>query len=458
MKKRSDKKLKQQANFTKGKIVGPLLWFAVPILFALFLQAMYGAVDLMVVGKFADSTDVSAVSTGSQMMMTITNLISSLAMGTTIYLGQKIGEGDRKMGGEIIGASICLFLVIGLLFTVLVPVNAGALAGLMNAPEEAFERTTQYIRICGIGSTVIIAYNLIGSIFRGIGDSQTPLVTVMIACVCNILGDLLLVAVFHMGTRGAALATVFAQVISVVISFALICRKELPFAFGRKQIRWNGNIIGRVVKLGIPIALQDLLVGASFLIILAIVNSLGLVASAGVGVAEKVCGFIMLVPSAFMQAMSAFVAQNRGAGRYDRAERALWYVIGVSTMIGVGMFFLAFFHGDLLAGIFSNDREVIAAGADYLKAYAIDCMLTCFLFCFIGYFNGMGLTGFVMVQGIAAAFLVRIPVSWYMSRQIPVSLFHIGLGIPCSTVLQILLCFGCMAVVKKKRRQELKTK
>lgn len=238
--------MKQQADFTKGKIIGPLLWFAVPILFALFLQAMYGAVDLMVVGKFADSKDVSAVSTGSQMMMTITNLISSLAMGTTIYLGQKIGEGDRKMGGEIIGASICLFLVIGLLFTVLVPMNAGVLAGLMNAPKEAFSRTTQYIQICGIGSTVIIAYNLIGSIFRGMGDSQTPLITVLIACVFNILGDLLLVAVFHMGTRGAALATVFAQVISVVISFVLIRRREFPFEFWQKADpmewahHWNG--------------------------------------------------------------------------------------------------------------------------------------------------------------------------------------------------------------------------
>lgn len=450
--------MKGQTDFTKGRIVVPLLQFAVPILFALFLQAMYGAVDLMVVGQFADSTDVSAVSTGSQMTMTITNLVSSLAMGTTIYLGQKIGEGNQKMGGEIIGASICLFLVLGVFLTITISIGAGALAGIMNAPEESFALTTEYIRICGIGSIIIIAYNLIGSIFRGMGDSRTPLITVLIACVCNILGDLLLVAVFHMGTRGAAFATVFAQIISVVASLALIRRRELPFMFSRKQIRWNGGIIGRVVKLGIPIALQDLLVGISFLIILAIVNSLGLVASAGVGVAEKVCGFIMLVPSAFMQAMSAFVAQNRGAGRYDRAERALWYVIGVSTVIGIAMFFLAFFHGDLLAGIFSNDLQVIEAGAEYLKAYAIDCMLTCFLFCFIGYFNGMGLTGFVMIQGIAAAFLVRVPVSWYMSRQTPVSLFHIGLGIPCSTVLQILLCFGCMAYVKKKRLlQQTKT-
>ena len=205
-------------NFTEGKIIGPLLRFAGPILFALFLQSMYGAVDLLIVGKFADAADVSAVSTGSQIMMTLTNLVSSLAMGMTILLAQKIGEKKPEEGGRIIGSGILLFLLIGILMTILASGLSPQLAALMNAPEEAFDLTTSYIRICGLGMIVIIAYNLIGSIFRGIGDSQTPLITVLIACLCNIAGDLLLVAVFHMGTSGAAIATVFAQLVSVVIS------------------------------------------------------------------------------------------------------------------------------------------------------------------------------------------------------------------------------------------------
>ena len=250
---------------------------------------------------------------------------------------------------------------------------------------------------------MIIAYNLIGSIFRGIGDSNTPLITVMIACVCNIAGDLLLVAVFDMGTAGAAIATVFAQFVSVIISFLIIRRKSLPFKFGRSQIRWDGSIVKRIMLLGTPIALQDLLVGISFLVILAIVNSLGLIYSAGVGVSEKVCAFVMLVPAAFMQSMSAFVAQNRGAGKINRAIRGLWSAIGISLIAGAVMFYLAFFHGRMLSGIFANDAEVIAASADYLKAYAIDCLLTSFLFCFIGFFNGMEYTRFVMIQGIVWA-------------------------------------------------------
>lgn len=441
-------------DFTQGKILGPLLRFAMPVLFALFLQAMYGAVDLLVVGKFGTSADVSAVSTGSQIMMTITHLISGLSMGTTIFLGQKLGEGKTELGGKIIGASIWLFMVIGVVFTVLVPMGAGVLADTMNAPAEAFDLTVDYIRICGFGIIVIIAYNLIGSIFRGMGDSKTPLITVLIACICNIIGDLLLVAVFKMGTAGAAIATVFAQLVSVVISYALIRKQKLPFSFKREYIRPEGNIVQKVVVLGVPIALQDLLVGMSFLIILAIVNALGLTASAGVGVAEKVCAFIMLVPSAFMQAMSAFVAQNVGAGRMDRAKKSLVYVIGVSFLFSVVMFYISFFQGDVLSAIFAKEADVIAAGAEYLKSYAIDCLFTCFLFCFIGFFNGIGLTRFVMIQGIVGAFLVRVPVSFLMSRLEPVSLFKIGLATPCSTVVQIILCFICMwfCVIKKERR------
>ena len=437
-------------NFTEGKIIGPLLRFAGPILFALFLQSMYGAVDLLIVGKFADAADVSAVSTGSQIMMTLTNLVSSLAMGMTILLAQKIGEKKPEEGGRIIGTGILLFLLIGILMTILASGLSPQLAALMNAPVEAFDLTTSYIRICGLGMIVIIAYNLIGSIFRGIGDSQTPLITVLIACLCNIAGDLLLVAVFHMGTSGAAIATVFAQLVSVVISLLLIRHKTLPFSFSPASIKWNGGIVKKILFLGFPIALQDLLVGISFLVVLSIVNSLGLFYSAGVGVAEKVCGFIMLIPLAFMQSMSAFTAQNRGAGKPDRAIKGLWNAIGISVLSGAAMFFLSFFHGDMLAGIFANDGAVIEAAAEYLKAYAIDCLLTSFLFCFIGFFNGMEYTGFVMAQGIAGAFLVRVPISFLMSKQDPVSLFHIGLATPSSTLLQIVMCFICFYFLQKK--------
>lgn len=444
--------MKETKTFTEGKILKPLVLFALPVLLALFLQAMYGAVDLLVVGKFASSVDVSAVSTGSQLMATITNLISSFAMGTTILLGQQIGSGKRKEGGETIGTAMVLFGIIALTMTVLILIFAPQLCRIMNAPEEAFDKTVAYVRICGGGTLIIVAYNLIGCIFRGLGDSNTPLITVAIACVFNIFGDLFFCAILGMGTVGAAIATVMAQAVSVAASWFLIQRKDLPFTLEKQHIRLNGVLVKKMTGLGIPIAMQDLLVGISFLIILAIVNSMGVTASAGVGVAEKVCSFIMLISSAFMQSMSAFVAQNYGAGRMDRAKKALHYGVALSFAIGVVMFYISFYHGTVLAGIFSSDPAVVAAGADYLKAYAIDCLLTAIFFCYVGFYNGIGLTKFVMVQGIVGAFFVRVPVSFLMSRQAGASLFKIGLATPMSSAVQTILCLLCMVCIRKKEK------
>jgi len=442
--------MQNSGDFTKGSILSKLLRFAVPILGAMILQAMYGAVDLLVVGRFASAADVSAVSTGAQIMHTITGMITGLSMGTTILMGQSIGAGQKDKAGDVIGNAILLFGALAVGIMVLVPVFADPLCRLMQAPAEAFEQTAAYLTICALGTPFIVAYNLLGSLFRGMGDSKTPLLAVTIACVVNIAGDLLFVAVIPMGAAGAALATVLAQGVSVVLCLMLVKRRGLPFTFGRKNFRRNRPVMRHMVRLGLPIALQDLLASISFLVILSIVNSLGVIVSAGVGVAEKLCAFIMLVPSAFSQALSAFVAQNIGAGEEGRARRALVCGVGTSLALGAVMGYAAFFHGDVLAAIFTPDAQVIAAGWDYLKAYAIDTLLVSFMFCFTGYFSGCGDTTFVMAQGIAGAFGVRIPVSFLMSRITPVSVFRVGLATPASTAVQIVLCAAWFVYRQRK--------
>lgn len=437
-------------DFTSGAILPKLLKFMLPVLFAMFLQAMYGAVDLLVVGRFGSTADVSAVSTGSQIITTLTNLIVSFSMGITVAVGQKIGQKRPDEASKIIGTGLIIFSITGIVFTIMSVIGASGLAWIMQAPEEAFDLTSNYIRICGGGFVVITAYNLLGSIFRGLGDSKTPLIAVGIACLFNIIGDLVFVAGFHLGASGAALATVMAQLISVIISFLMIQHTDLPFEFHKSHIRFMKNYANIIVRIGTPIALQDFLVGISFLFLLAIVNKLGVTASAGVGVAQKVCVFIMLVPISFMQGMTAFIAQNYGAGLMDRAKKALKTGITISFAFGIVMFFVTFFHGDLLAGIFSQEDDTVYASWDYLKAYAIDCLSTCFLFCFIGYFNGIEKTGFVMLQGVCGAFLVRIPVAFLMQKYGNGSLFLIGLSIPCSTLLQIIMCISAYILFKSK--------
>ena len=432
--------MKKQHDFTQGPILPALLKFALPVLLALLLQAMYGAVDLQVVGRFGTAADISAVSTGSQIMQTITVVITGLAMGVTVLLGQKIGEGKPEEGGRAVGGGICLFSVVTLIVTVTMLLMAPRMSALMQAPADAFADTVVYVRICSAGAVFIVAYNILGSIFRGLGDSQMPLITVSIACVFNIAGDLLMVGGLGMGVAGAAIATVFAQAVSVLLSLLIIRRRQLPFTLTKQDIRFEKSVIRQILKLGIPVAFQDLLVSLSFLAIIAIANAMGTIASAGVGVAEKLCAFVMLVPSAYMQSMSAFVAQNVGAGREDRSQKALLCGIVSSLAAGLVMGWAAFFHGDLLAGLFAEDTAVIGAAWEYLKAYAIDCLLTSFLFCFVGYFNGHGQTVFVMVQGFVGALGVRMPMAFLMSRMSPGSLFHLGLSTPASTVVQILLC------------------
>ena len=395
--------MKETGSFIEGPILSPLLRFTIPVLLALLLQAMYGAVDLMVVGQFGQPADVSAVSTGSQVMHTVTSLVTGLAMGATVLLGQKLGAGKSEQGGQALGSAIALFTAVALALTGTMLWTASPLARLMQAPAEAFEQTVAYIRICSGGAIFIVAYNVLGAMFRGIGDSKTPLLTVTIACVVNIAGDLLLVGLFGLGVAGAALATVLAQAISVVLCLLFTKMKGLPFSFSLRDIRFHPKHTGRILRLGAPVALQDVLVSISFLAIAAIVNSLGVIASAGVGVA---------------------------------------------------LAWLSFFHGSLLSGLFARDAEVIGAAADYLRAYAIDTLLTSILFCFIGYFNGRGSTAFVMAQGIAGAFLVRIPVSLMMSRMEPVSLFRVGLATPCSTVVQIALFLGWYALTAAQDRRQ----
>lgn len=276
--------------------------------------------------------------------------------------------------------------------------------------------------------------------------------TVAIACAFNVFGDLLFVAGFHLQASGAAIATVLAQALSVGICLIVVKKRGLPFPFGKKNLRFHGALTAKMLQTGFPIALQDSLVAISFLVISAIVNRLGLLASAGVGVAEKVCAFIMLVPSAFSQSLSAFVAQNVGAGKPDRAKTSMYYGMAASLAAGIVMAYAAYFHGDFFCGIFTTDMEVVREAWDYMRAYAIDTLLVSFLFCFIGYFNGNGKTAFVMAQGLIGAFGVRIPVSYVVSRSSFANLFTIGLATPASTVVQIVLCAVYYARFRRKPR------
>lgn len=447
--------MKTVSDFTDGPILSPLLKFAFPILFAMLLQTMYGAVDLLIVGQFCDAAAVSAVSNGSHIMMTISNVITGISLGMTILLGQKIGEKKLSEAGKIIGNGIVLFVIVALITSVLMIFTTPLWISVLRIPSEAISSCKNYMYICSSGIIFIVAYNLIGAIFRGLGNSKLPLIIVAIACVFNIFGDLFFISVLKMESAGAAIATILAQALSVVISLFIIVRMELPFEFNIKMIKFDGKRNFQILKLGTPVAFQDLLVSISFFVLTAIVNSMGVVASAGIGIAEKICGFVMLLPSSFSQSMSSVVAQNYGASKMDRAKKALIYGIASSFIVSIFISFFGFFHGDLICALFSNDSEVSFAGWQYLKGYSIDVLFTSFLFCFIGFYNGAGQTKFVMLQGIFGAFCVRVPLSFVINHFYPDSIFYLSLATPSSTVLQIVLCFIFMRKFLKNMKEKM---
>lgn len=444
---------RQKHTFLEGSVFLALIQFAVPVLGALILQAAYGAVDLLVVGQFGDASSISAVGTGSSFMQMVTFVITSLAMGSTVVIGQHMGEKKSEKAGDAVGTTLVLFLIIGIILTVILEIFAGNIMGMMQIPQESYGKAITYIRICSGGILVIIAYNVISGVLRGVGNANLPLIFVGIACVSNIIGDLLFVAVLKMDAAGAALATVLAQLISVVVSVFVLRKQKLPISFSIQQCHIYSQELRKILNVGVPIAIQETTVQISFLLINTIINQMGLMQSAGYGVAQKLVSFIMLIPSAVMQSVSAFVAQNIGAGQRDRAKNGFRTAMLSGCAIGVLMFCAGFFGGSLLSCVFSNDAQVIAQSASYLRGFSLDCILTCILFSSIGYFNGCGRSLPVMVQGITSAFFIRIPVSVYMSRLPDATLAMVGFATPITTIYGILFFSICFAFVKKKERQ-----
>ncbi len=436
-------------DFTQGNIVIKLLKFMIPILGALILQAMYGAVDILVVGQFGTTAGISGVSTGSSIVNLVTFTITGLSMGVTVIMGRYFGQKRNDKVGQVVGGAIFLFMILSVVIAVVMLVCARPLALLMQAPKEALDLTILYVRICGGGIFFIIAYNVISSISRGIGDSTMPLVFVGIACIVNIFGDLLFIAVFKWNVVGAALATVMAQAVSVILSIVIIRRRKPPFTMKKEYIRFNPEI-KNFIRVGTPIAFQEVLTQLSFLALCAFINRLGLDASSGYGVANKIVSFVMLVPGALMQSMASFVAQNVGAGLEKRARKSMVIGMIIGGSIGIFITLLSFFHGDLLAGIFSSDISVIARAAEYLRGFAPEAVVTAILFSFIGYYNGHERTLFVMLQGIAQTFLVRLPVSYIMSIQPDASLTMVGFAAPCATVFGIVINVVYFIVLNRK--------
>ena len=446
-------KTANKSDFTQGSILKKLVLFMMPVLGALILQAAYGAVDLLVVGRYGTTSGLSAVSTGSQVLNLVTFVVTQLSMGITVLIARYLGEKRPKQIGSVIGGGAVVFAGISIVLFILMVFFAHPISVLMQAPKEAVTLTSTYVRICGSGIFFIVAYNVLAAIFRGLGDSRSPLLFVLAACIINIIGDLALVAGLHMDAAGAAIATVMAQGFSVVFAVVILMKKNLPFTIAKHDFSWNVQC-GKFMEIGLPLALQELLTQLSFLALCAFVNRLGLEASSGYGVACKIVNFAMLVPSALMQSLASFISQNVGAGKTKRAKKTLYTGIGVGLTIGCIVFIFVMFKGDMLAAIFTTDKAVIQRAYEYLKGFAPETLATAILFSMIGYFNGNNKTVFVMVQGLIQTLLIRLPLAYVMSIQPNASLTNIGLAAPVSTVAGVIMSVTYFIYLNRKAARD----
>ena len=445
--------MNEKNNLTTGTVGKVLLRFVLPYLLSCFMQTFYGMADLFVVGQFHGAEGTTAVSLGSQVMHMMMVIIVGLAMGATVQIGRAVGAGDRKKAARTMGTTVVLFSAFAILLTSILLVLTNPIIHVMMTPDEAVADTRYYLLICFAGIPFIVAYNVISSVFRGIGDSRRPMYFVAVACVVNILLDFLLIGSFGMGAAGAALATICGQAVSVLLALLFMKRKNFGFALTRKEIRIQRELFWDILKVGIPVAVQDGLIQVAFVVITIIANSRGLVAATSVGIVEKLISFLFLVPSAFLSAISAITAQNMGAGKPERARKSLGYGLLITVSWGLLCSFYNQFFPETLVGLFTKDAAVLIAGVSYLRAYSFDCLFAAIHFCFSGYFCGEGKSGISFIHNMISILLMRVPGAYLASVYFPETLYPMGWAAPLGSLLSAIICIGFF---RKERNREQK--
>lgn len=439
-------------NLTNGSILGNIVAFSLPYLLSYFLQTLYGLADLFVVGQYDGVSSTTAVSVGSQVMHMLTVIVVGLAMGTTVTIAQAVGAEDVPRTRRAIGNTVTLFMIFSLLL-------AGGLIGfvdgivsLMSTPSEAVAETTSYLTICFVGIPFIVAYNIIAAIYRGMGDSKTPMYFVAIACVVNIALDYLFIGTFDMGASGAALATTLSQTVSVVIALIVMSRSRSELRITRADWVPQRDIMGKLLKIGVPVALQDGFVQVGFVIILIIANQRALNDAAAVGIVEKFIGILFLIPSSMLSTVSTISAQNLGAGKIDRAIRTLWMANAI--VVGFGALFAIVFqtYPEMAVSLFTNDEQVIVQGCQYLQGYVWDCVFAGIHFCFSGFFCACGWSIVSFVHNAISIVVARVPLAYWASLLYPTTLYPMGLATVTGSVVSVVICVGVFIWMKKHHK------
>ncbi len=436
-----------ERNLTTGSVFKNIFYFSLPYLLSYFLQTLYGMADLFIIGRYGSVADITYVSIGSQVMHMLTVMIVGLAMGTTVTINRSVGANDSQGASRAIGNSAALFMVVSLAAAAVLLLLAENIAGVMSTPEEAFSGTVEYLRICFMGIPFITAYNIVSSVFRGLGDSKSPMYFIAIACAANIGLDFFFMGVLNMGPAGAALGTTISQSVSVIFALYVILKRDTGINVKRHDFKPNGIVMGKILKVGVPIALQDGFIQIAFVVITIIANRRGLNDAAAVGIVEKVIGIFFLVPSSMLSSVSALAAQNIGAGKPERAKLTLRYAILFAVGFGTVVSVITQFYAPNVVSIFEDDPNVMRLGGQYLESYVWDCIFAGANFCFSGYFCALERSEISFIHNIISIVLVRIPAAYLLSAGFPGTLYPMGLASPLGSLLSTFICVFAYAML-----------
>ena len=438
-----------EKNLTTGSVWKTIFYFSLPYFFSYFLQTLYGMADLFIIGQFNGVDNTTAVSIGSQVMHMLTVMIVGLAMGSTVMIGRAVGGNDRKQVNLAVGNTVTLFVSVSLVLMAGLLLAAGGIVSIMSTPEEAVAGTRQYLMICFAGIPFITAYNIISSVFRGMGDSKSPMYFIIVACICNIALDYVFIGALSMGAAGAALGTTLSQVISVIISLTVILKKKMIPGFCKADLKPQKDMLGRILKVGVPVCLQDGFIQVSFLVITIFANQRGISDAAAVGIVEKLIGILFLVPSSMLSTVSALCAQNMGAGKHDRSRKTLQYAVIIAVGFGLVAASLMQFLAVPAVGLFTKDLEVMRLGGQYMRSYVWDCGFAGVHFCFSGYFCAYGLSGISFIHNVASILLARIPLAYWASTQFADTLYPMGWAAPAGSMISVVICLIGFAWMRK---------
>lgn len=447
----SNRNVSTQTSLTTGGVLKNIAVFSMPYFLSYFMQTLYGMADLFIIGQFNSTESITAVSIGSQVMHLLTVMIIGLAMGTTVNIGLAVGANNNNKAAKIIGNTVIIFSAVSVAVTIILLFFVNSIVSVMSTPAEAIDGTIQYLTICFIGIPFITAYNIISSVFRGLGDSKRPMYFIAAACVSNILLDYLFIGYFKMGAAGAALGTVVSQSISVAIALIVIKLKDTDISINKHTLKLDANILGSVVKIGLPVALQDGFIQISFIVITIIANRRGLADAAAVGIVEKIIGFIFLVPSTMLSTVSTLSAQNIGAKKPKRAEQTLWYCMLICVIFGVLAAGVTEFSAEKIIGAFASDSNVIVSGAQYIRGYVWDCVFAGIHFCFSGYFCANSKSGISFLHNVISIVLIRIPGAYFMSILFTDTLLPMGLAATVGSLLSVMICSVAFCLLKKQK-------